>query len=1317
MRGTKPIDSDLFGRLPPEVVDHIPWIAANLQLTSTLFQWCLVSRKWHKIVLPCLYRCIAFRPPYEPSMESHLLESRYKDGSLSVQDDRSSSFYKFCTTLELYPHLGELVKAIDFPVSRRDKGIANQWQYEVLLLRCKNLIYLRNRQIGGCGFSPLTFHNRLRGYRGGDRTEEAVRTRGSGSDLDASSRMQHEDDEEEDADDFNFDSKYFLNIPPGSLPVLQWVDTDIDGYEEIQESVFRPFDLKFKRDMRMVQRWDCAHSNGERSAKYIAQLRNISNLAFFGKIPMSFRMVRKLVNLQLPMQRFIITRNPKRLKHGRFSARTVKAGIRLVDRTVMHLQLLELHFGDHFGWYQDPDTNKVTKRKLYPRSWWKGLLDKVSQMAPLRFAVAIFHDWSDEVGDFSGWDKGEIDQNPVDVSDGELTDYEYDSGDDESMEDDEEAEDGAEVDEEAAKRARRGGSSSCSPSSCYTSERLRRKGMGSGKERGWQKPMILLPNTKKWVEIKLEGGIGDLPFIPPSDPPPWELLVNPPEYLKKIQAKDHYRPVPERRCEPSSTLSSSPLREEDGGGGGGGGDVVQGVRGVDNMECDSDEEVETLLGLPPTFSSSSSPSRWNKVDKLSAFRDQRRPSIDSSPMSDADEEGMEGRRGRRRDLDLWESEDGAGSSDDELVNIPERGTLEWLRLVCRNLEQKTCSVKMSESNPMIPHHRAHQGSLPESTTIVGSDHVFLVPLHLFSASSSRDENNFNVHGNVTSSNAVWRSNRWETHVYKISNLSAGLRSALKMLVWARLVDSVQINMTVASNSNDSKPTQRFVWENDPRTDNPDSFVEFQMLPKPSISTVHPQIGFTDEVADAARSLLQYNHETFHIFFNDLNHHNHLVHHVLSAISLGVDAEYLPTIYKHAFYALDTKFHLNPKPSKGDPDVKAIDSSNWKGGLNNRKHYWAYLSFFDEQLKGKSLAEMGELIEEYVFGYQGDGSQMISRFIGGAVHPLIHTGYGLEFNMPGIVAEGLSMTCISDSHFSDLLPSGWDVQLPQKGEDDGLDVFSITALMGLDPDLAPGKEAKFPNMPPVRNIYQVLKGKGAQAIVTKYAPMWKITEGDVANPSEDGKGGWWNKFGELAWLNALFLGATAKPGCKKVHDFFLARAKLLQAHFRQALAFWIAQGRPVFEISKTLNATPLDVSAVAKGYGDGVGSLIQKEAKDVWKKSLYRNWSDTINIAAHHLDEHTVKAIRTLSFLSSKLASTPRGTLKLDDKVKSEVATTLSQSSPGDGKAEVWRDLDQLDGTAFLRTANQLFESQGFNDQGLVWSFDGAGFDETWGKKA
>ena len=57
--------------------------------------------------------------------------------------------------------------------------------------------------------------------------------------------------------------------------------------------------------------------------------------------------------------------------------------------------------------------------------------------------------------------------------------------------------------------------------------------------------------------------------------------------------------------------------------------------------------------------------------------------------------------------------------------------------------------------------------------------------------------------------------------------------------------------------------------------------------------------------------------------------------------------------------------------------------------------------------------MAEVVEEFVFspkanigtpGVEGH-PRMLNRFLAAIFHPMIHAGCGLEFGLPGLVAEG------------------------------------------------------------------------------------------------------------------------------------------------------------------------------------------------------------------------------------------------------------------------------------------------------------------------
>ena len=78
-----------------------------------------------------------------------------------------------------------------------------------------------------------------------------------------------------------------------------------------------------------------------------------------------------------------------------------------------------------------------------------------------------------------------------------------------------------------------------------------------------------------------------------------------------------------------------------------------------------------------------------------------------------------------------------------------------------------------------------------------------------------------------------------------------------------------------------------------------------------------------------------------------------------------------------------------------------------------RYFGAYMAFFKEKLSEKGTASV---LEEFVFSESANidvtmkGNKqpsMLIRFVDGLMHSLIHTAYGLEFGLPGIVIEGMS----------------------------------------------------------------------------------------------------------------------------------------------------------------------------------------------------------------------------------------------------------------------------------------------------------------------
>lgn len=125
-----------------------------------------------------------------------------------------------------------------------------------------------------------------------------------------------------------------------------------------------------------------------------------------------------------------------------------------------------------------------------------------------------------------------------------------------------------------------------------------------------------------------------------------------------------------------------------------------------------------------------------------------------------------------------------------------------------------------------------------------------------------------------------------------------------------------------------------------------------------------------------------------------------------------------------------KTHVDyQRPAFDSP--KEITDNNWRDFLGNEKfvtqsvppkivsliyhrsYYRAYLKYFTKVVRENGI---GGSLEKVVF--EGPSNfvdnekdhkrqpQMLTRMLSGVLHPLIHAGYGCEFEAPGMLVEGM-----------------------------------------------------------------------------------------------------------------------------------------------------------------------------------------------------------------------------------------------------------------------------------------------------------------------
>lgn len=200
-----------------------------------------------------------------------------------------------------------------------------------------------------------------------------------------------------------------------------------------------------------------------------------------------------------------------------------------------------------------------------------------------------------------------------------------------------------------------------------------------------------------------------------------------------------------------------------------------------------------------------------------------------------------------------------------------------------------------------------------------------------------------------------------------------------------------------------------------------------------------------------------------------------------------------------------------------------------------------------------------MLEKYLFTpeYNESPRRMLSRFLMGVVHPIIHAGYGCEFGLPGLVAEGLAMACVQEDDLADMFPQSvfpWNdgnsgIAQSVTSATAKLSAFSLNrsstsdssphalevlAKIANDAAFAPSalgiQDCKFGEL----RMGQVLENAGPK--------LFELVSGWTVNGADRGEV--YRKIEELVWMNVVIYGVAGwggrhtAPGKKFNAEFFL-----------------------------------------------------------------------------------------------------------------------------------------------------------------------------------
>jgi hypothetical protein len=361
-----------------------------------------------------------------------------------------------------------------------------------------------------------------------------------------------------------------------------------------------------------------------------------------------------------------------------------------------------------------------------------------------------------------------------------------------------------------------------------------------------------------------------------------------------------------------------------------------------------------------------------------------------------------------------------------------------------------------------------------------------------------------------------------------------------------------------------------------------------------------------------------------------NFHNHLSHQILTAYALGASSQVLENIGKQYDY-------LRDKP----PHKMDITVENWLEHLGHNELWTDYLTFFDKMVKEKGIRTV---INEYTLK-----KQMLPRLVSGAFHPLIQLGFGIEFDDPMIVAEGLAGAACHENRFKDIIDQDfWELnqnndsildiaqQIKNDNRFDGIlsyeDENKLTKILSNKTQLIKEYALKFGVT--YNNLYDRLK-EAHESIILIYAASAQRPDKNSVRLDFFFVHG----VTSIYFMDLIFEIAESKKHC----------AVLLKAHFAAVLTYYITRGRPHLHPDLLFNY---------KSREEEVPTL--------------NPWLYVIDQALRAKDVHVVKTIRSL--------------MKADMKWTGE------------------------DTNKFLKAAILTIDNINDSDD---WSFNGIGWDQDW----
>lgn len=309
-------------------------------------------------------------------------------------------------------------------------------------------------------------------------------------------------------------------------------------------------------------------------------------------------------------------------------------------------------------------------------------------------------------------------------------------------------------------------------------------------------------------------------------------------------------------------------------------------------------------------------------------------------------------------------------------------------------------------------------------------------------------------------------------------------------------------------------------------------------------------------------------------------HNHIAHHLLTIYALGATASQIQKAFDQNANYQRPQFPVNKD------DVQAMaDSATFAKYLNNEKYFHDFEIYFRKEIE-RHGGSWQNVLNEQVFADTPQARDLFVRMFAGFYHPIIHLGFGVEFEQPTVMVEALAQAATHDRWPGDFVEQTSDraAKRLQSGE---------KARSMLDLIMAARSNDKIREAPHWNDGNKVRDGvlKRALPEAVDLCSQWFVD----ATP-EDLR----FKTAEMTNICAYFAGASQHPSRKKQvkfdffymhcincaifysafidskHDSWLKnqdRARLLQFKGWSDIAMYISRGSPELLADEIKEYTP------------------------------------------------------------------------------------------------------------------------------------------------